>query len=194
MRNIALMKQTAEINTKKKTDYSSYYDKLEVFSEKLSEKIGVDSLFKSRIAALKMLKDHTILDVAQKFPEFTSSELEELQLIEIEANKKMINLATKASKSGDIKVTKKDIFSESQFKSFNHIADSQYTKIISFAVFYALLKVNKPYLKAIEESKLRDMIYNSEYFYRIDKDIVNIYLENSEVFDAIVKDHMKGGW
>ena len=194
IRNIALMTQTAEINTKKKTDYSSYYDKLEVFSEKLSEKIGVDSLFKSRIAALKMLKDNTITDVAQKFPEFTSSELEELQLIEIEANKKMINLATKASKSGDIKVTKKDIFSESQFKSFNHIADSQYTKIISFAVFYALLKVDKPYLKAIEETKLRDMIYNSEYFYRIDKDIVNIYLENSEVFDAIVKDHMKGGW
>ena len=106
----------------------------------------------------------------------------------------MINLATKASKSGDIKVAKKDIFNESQFKSFNHTGDSQYTKIISFAVFYALLKIDKPYLKAIEESKLRDMIFNSEYFYRIDRDIVNIYLENSEVFDSIVNDHLKGGW
>jgi len=103
-------------------------------------------------------------------------------------------LAIKASKSSDIKVSKKDIFSESQFKSFDHIGDSQYTKIISFAVFYALLKVDKPYLKAIDEKKLRDMIFNSEYFYRIDRDIVNIYLDNSEVFDAIVHDHLKGGW
>jgi len=194
VRNIALMNQTFEVKMNKKNDYSHYYSDLEVFSEHLSKKIGVESLFKSRIEALRLLKEKPGYEVAEKFPEFTTSELEELQLLEVEVNNKMINLATKASKSGDIKVAKKDIFNESQFKSFNHTGDSQYTKIISFAVFYALLKIDKPYLKAIEESKLRDMIFNSEYFYRIDRDIVNIYLENSEVFDSIVNDHLKGGW
>lgn len=194
VRNIALMNQMFEVKMDKKNDYSHYYDDLEHFSEHLSKKIGVDSLFKSRLGALRMLKDKPLYEVAEKYPEFTAAELEELQLLEVEVNNKMINLATKASKSGDIKVAKKDIFSESQFKSFNHVGDSQYTKIISFAVFYALLKVDKPYLKSIDESKLRDLIFNSEYFYRIDRDIVNIYLENSEVFDSIVNDHLKGGW
>jgi len=194
VRNITLMNQMFEVKMNQKNDYSHYYNDLEVFSEHLSEKIGVDSLFKSRIEALRMLKEKPMFEVAEKYPEFTAAEFEELQLLEVEVNNKMINLATKASKSGDIKVAKKDIFNESQFKSFNHVGDSQYTKIISFAVFYALLKVDKPYLKSIEESKLRDLIFNSEYFYRIDRDIVNIYLENSEVFDSIVNDHLKGGW
>ena len=52
----------------------------------------------------------------------------------------------------------------------------------------------KAFYFANDEKKLRDVIYNSEYFYRIDRDIVNVYLENSEVFDAIVNDRLKGGW
>lgn len=194
IRNIKLMNETMSLKFNKKDDFSTYYADLEVFSEKLSEKIGVDSLFKSRIEAMKMLRDNPIYIVAKKFPEFSKSELEELISLDLVQNQKMMNLSEKASKSAGIIVSKKEIFSESQFKSFNHIGDSQYTKIISFAVFYALLKIDKPYLEKIDENKLRDMIFNSEYFYRIDREIIDIYLNNSEIFDAIVSDHMQGGW
>jgi hypothetical protein len=194
IRNIALMNKTEEIKTGHKQDFSNYYKDLNEFSKQLSKKIGVESLFSRRIEVLKKLRSKTAQEISHEFPEFTLSEIESLKKMELEVNKKMINLAVKASKSGDIKVSRKDIFSESQFKSFNHIGDSNYTKIISFAVFYTLLKIDKPYLGAIDEKLLKDMIFNSEYFYRIDRDIVNIYLENSEVFETIVSDHLKGGW
>ena len=98
----------------------------------------------------------------------------------------------KASKSYGIEVSRKEIFSESQFKSFKHFGDDRYVKIISFVLFYTLLKLDKPYLLELEEEKVKDILLNSEYFYRIDRNIINIYLDNNEVFDTIVKDHMKG--
>jgi hypothetical protein len=64
--------------------------------------------------------------------------------------------------------------------------------IIAFVTFYCLLKIDKPYLKELDEEKIKDILYNSEYFHRIDRDIIDIYLENNEVFDAIVKDHLEG--
>ena len=64
--------------------------------------------------------------------------------------------------------------------------------IIAFVTFYALLKIDKPYLNELEEEKIKDILYNSEYFHRIDRNIISIYLENNEVFDTIVKDHLEG--
>ena len=55
-----------EVKMNQKNDYSHYYNDLEVFSEHLSEKIGVDSLFKSRIEALRMLKEKPMFEVAEK--------------------------------------------------------------------------------------------------------------------------------
>ena len=55
-----------------------------------------------------------------------------------------------------------------------------------------ILQAVKPYLQALPEEKVKDILYNSEYFYRVDREIIKVYLENSLVFDTIVKDHMKG--
>lgn len=194
IRNIDLMKEVEKIKTGKESDYSSYFESLENFSKGLSEKIGVDDLFGRRIQVLKELKTKKPVELSEQFPEFDIHELEQLALMEFELNDKITKLAIKASKSKGISVSRKEIFSESQFKSFNHLGDSDYTKIISFAVFYTLLKINKPYLKKIEEDKLRDILYNSEYFYRVDKDIIEVYLDNNEVFSTIVDDYLKGGW
>ena len=194
VRNIELMYEVDFIKSKKAHDYSDYYGPLEKFSKALSEKIGVDDLFGRRIKILQELRTKKPIELIEKYPEFDINEIEQLALMEFEVNDKMFKLATKASKSKDIIVTKKEIFSESQFKSFNHYGDSSYTKIISFAVFYTLLKIDKPYLKAISEEELRDILYNSEYFYRVDKEIIEVYLDNNEVFSTIVNDYLKGGW
>lgn len=194
IRNVSLLNQTEELKLKRSKDFSEYYQDLEVFSRELSQKIGVDSIFSRRLEILKILSQKSNSEIQSMFPEFSLSEIEELRNMEIGVNKKVVNLAIKAATPTGDNVSRKEIFSESQFKSFNHFYDSRYTKIISFAVFYTLLKVDKPYLKKLDEDTLKDVIYNSEYFYRMDKDIVDIYLKNYEVFDTIVSDYLKGGW
>ena len=131
-------------------------------------------------------------DILKKYTEYNIKEVEEIKMMELEVRKKMKMIGIKASKSFGIEVSRKEIFSESQFKSFKHFGDAHYVKIISFVVFYTLLKLDKPYLSALEEDKVKDILCNSEYFYRIDREIINIYLENNMVFDTIINDHMKG--
>ena len=194
VRNMELMMEVEFIKKKKTHDYSGYYDDLLMFSKELSKKIGIDNIFMRKIQILKDLRTSTPGELVEKYSEYTLEELENMRNMEIEVHQKMKKIGTKASKSNGIEVNRKEIFSESQFKSFNHYDDSKYAKIISFAVFYTLLKIQKPYLEELEEDKIKDILYNSEYFYRVDRDIINIYLNNNEVFDTIVKDYMKGGW
>lgn len=194
IRNIELMEEVIALNTKEKKDLKEYYQAIELFNEKLSEKIGVSNLLGRKIEILKDLKTKKPLELEKKYPDYTLEELQELELLEFETHKKMQYLSIKASKSKDINVSKKEIFSESQFKSFKHINDSRYTQIISFVVFYTLLKIDKPYLKKIDEAQLKDILYNSEFYYRIDEDIINLYLNNSDVFETIINDYLKGGW
>ena len=141
---------------------------------------------------MKDIKTLDIADVLIKYTEYTLDEINEIKYMELEVQKKMSMIGIKASKSYGIEVSRKEIFSESQFKSFRHFGDANYVKIVSFVVFYTLLKLDKPYLLELEESKVKDILLNSEYFYRVDREIINIYLDNNEVFDTIVKDHMKG--
>ena len=46
----------------------------------------------------------------------------------------------------------------------------------------------------LKEEEIKDLLFNSEYFYLVDPDIMKIYLENNEVFDTIVNDILKGMW
>ena len=194
IRNIELMEELINRNKEETKDLQGYYQDLEVFNKELSKKIGVSNLLGRKIDVLKDLQTKKPIELEKQYPDFTLEELKELELLEFTTRKKMQYLAIKASKSKDINVTKKEIFSESQFKSFKHMSDSRYTQIISFVVFYTLLKIDKPYLHKIDEEQLKDILYNSEFYYRIDQEIINIYLQNSDVFETIINDYLKGGW
>ena len=194
LRNIELMEEVAFIKTKKAKDLSSYYKSIEDFNVALSKKIGVSDLLGRKVGLLKELKKKSAVELSQKYKDYTLKEIQALEILQFDVHKKMQQLSIKASKSLDIEVSKKEIFSESQFKSFKHVGDSRYTQIISFVVFYTLLKVDKPYLKKLDETLIKDMLYNSEFYYRVDREIIDIYLNNSEVFDTIVNDYLKGGW
>ena len=74
--------------------------------------------------------------------------------MELEINNKMRMIGIKSSQSFGIEVARNEIFSESQFKSFKHHGDNRYVKIISFVVFYTLLKIDKPYLEKLDEKDL----------------------------------------
>ncbi len=193
VRNMELLLEIENIKTNSHLDVKEYYETLNKFSVELSKKIGIENVFQRKIELLKDLKNKKIDDILLKYTEYNIDEINEIKYMELEVRKKMIMIGIKASKSHGIEVSRKEIFSESQFKSFKHFGDAHYVKIISFVVFYTLLKLDKPYLPALEEERVKDILLNSEYFYRIDREIIDVYLENNMVFDTIVKDHMKGG-
>jgi len=192
IRNMELLLEIEKIKTNKKLNVDEYYESLKTFSKQLSKKIGIENVFERKIELLKDIKIMDISDILGKYTEYTLEEINELKYMELDIQKKMKMIGIKASKSYGIEVSRKEIFSESQFKSFKHFGDDRYVKIISFVLFYTLLKLDKPYLLELKEEKVKDILLNSEYFYRIDRNIINIYLDNNEVFDTIVKDHMKG--
>lgn len=194
IRNIILYNEISEIKNGKTFNSDEYYEALLKFSDKLSEKIGIDNVFSKKIMILRDIRNLSSSEVLAKHPDYTEEEIAEISNLELETHYKMRMLGLKSSQSLGVEVLRKEIFSESQFKSFKHVGDARYVKIISFVVFYCLLKVNKPYLKALDEEKIKDIFLNSEYFYRVDREIIQVYLDNSDVFDAIVKDHLEGSW
>ena len=108
-----------------------------------------------------ILKKYSVNEMIEKYPDYTINEINQLRVMELAVNNKMRNIGLKASISQDIQVSRKEIFSESQFKSFKHYSDDRYVKIISFVVFYCLLKVDKPYLKELSDVKIKDILFNS---------------------------------
>lgn len=194
IRNIDILDELKwQRSESKQFDVDTYYDCIDVFTEELSKKLDIDNVFKRKIKLLKDLEFMTLNQINEKYPEFTNDQIKKIKLLEFNINHKMRNLSIKASKLKNVEVHKHEMFSESQFKSFNHFEDSNYVKIISFVVFYVLIKLDKPYLNELEEQLIKDVLLNSKYFYNINRDILKIYLENNAVFDTVVEDILKDG-
>ena len=191
IRNIDILEELHEIVDQEEMDVESYYDDVEAFTEELSKKLEIENVFKRKIDVLRQLDKKSLVDLKEEFPEFTIEDIKKLKLLELRVSHKMRNLAIKASKTKDVEIEKTEIFSESQFKSFNHSEDSMYVKIISFVVFYVLIKRDKPYLKEVPEAVIRDVFLNSKYFYSVNRKVLKVYLDNNEVFDTIVNDILK---
>lgn len=192
VRNMELLLEIEKINTNSDLNSDLYYSSLKDFSNELSQKIGISNIFDRKINILKDASELAMQDLLEKYPEYNQKEITELLNMELKINNKMRKIGIKASQSSGIEVFKKEIFSESQFKSFNHQGDSNYVMIIAFVTFYLLLKIDKPYLSKLQEDKIKDILFNSKYFHRIDRNIINIYLDNNEVFDTIFKDYLEG--
>ncbi|MFK5883977.1 MAG: hypothetical protein QM489_06490 [Candidatus Izemoplasma sp.] len=192
VRNIELLMLMQKKKMMTDIDHEVYYEKLTQFSKVLSKKIGIENVFDRKIKILKDMQHLSGIEIKSKYPDYSLEEIEQLKNLELRVFSKMRMIGIKASQSYGIKVARREIFSESQFKSFNHYGDDLYTKIISFVVFYTLLKIDKPYLNKMTEQEINDYLLNSEYYYKVDRNIINIYIDNSNVFEAIIDDILKG--
>ncbi|MGS0972644.1 MAG: hypothetical protein ACVCEJ_05355 [Candidatus Izemoplasmataceae bacterium] len=192
VRNMKLLMKIEKIKTNKELNSEKYYSSLLKFTEILSEKLEIENIFSDKIMILKDSRKMSFSELLGKYNTYSKEEILEILELELETHEKMEMIGIKASKSINVNVDRKEMFSEAQFKSFKHEGDHRYIKIISFVVFYTMLKIEKPYLKSLTEEEIKDILFNSEYYYRIDRDIINIYLDNNQVFDTIVKDIMKG--
>jgi hypothetical protein len=181
-------------NKVNETTFSSeiYFDALSEFLEAFCVKIESPNIFTDKIEIMKCIdkgeKDEEILG---KFPSYSKDDLSRLEDLLITNHHKLRKVAMKLAYMNKLDIKKHEIFSETQFKSFNHQSDSLEIKIIAFVLFYTVLKKGFAILPGLEESKIYDVMIHSDFYYYMDPRIIKIYQENSDVFNEIVKDAFK---
>lgn len=168
-------------------NYEDYVKKFKVFSENLTKKIDIDNVFETQIQLLKDLESLSDTELDNKYSNFTYEEIQELKQFYIHKHSKINYMLFKSSQVLNLEYDEK-ISSENMFVSFNNINDSRYSKIIAFAVFYTLLKVDKEYFKSLDDFTIKTMLQNTEFKYLLDPKIADIYYGNFEVFNKIFED------
>lgn len=166
-----------------------YFDALLDFTQAFSDKIESENVFTEKIAILKELAyevEHN--KILEKFPDYSEEDLLRLEDLLVFNHQKLRKSALKIAYSHGVHVEKREIFSETQFKSFNHQTDNVEIKIVSFVLFYTALKKGYAILPGLEEDVIYQALINTDFYYFMDPRIIKIYQNNSEVFDQIIKD------
>jgi hypothetical protein len=193
-RNIDFMIEACEKSTGKKIDAKSYFAGVAAFAKALAAKIGIEDTFAEKIAVLKDLEAGMApARLLEKHPDYTLETLERLEDLLVGGRHKLRKIAIKISRAQAVDVHRREIFSETQFKTFNHPSDSLEIKIVAFAIFYAALKKGTAGMRALSEAEIYEAIVNTDYYYYNDPAVMRIYRENNDVFDAIVKDAFAAG-
>jgi hypothetical protein len=193
-RNIDFMLDAGERATGKKIDVKGYFAAIEAFSRGLSAKLGIESAFSDKLDVLKSLEQNaTYARIAELHPGVTAADLDRMRGLLFGGRSKLRKVAIKLSRLRAVDVHRREIFSETQFKTFNHPSDSIEIKIIAFAIFYAALKKGSAGMRPLTETELYDAIVSTDYYYYNDPSVMKIYRENNAVFAAIVKDAFEAG-
>jgi hypothetical protein len=190
-RNIDLMIDLQNQVTGKTIDLAKYYENVAVFAKAFTEKIGTENVLLEKIQLLQELENHTsYATLLAKYPRYSKEDLDHLEDLLMGNHEKLMKLAIKISFAKDVHVKKREIFSETQFKSFNHQHDSLDIKILAFAVFYTSLKRGNAMMRPLTEEEIYNVLVYTDYYYTIDPRIMHIYQENNKVFDDIVTDDL----
>jgi flagellin-specific chaperone FliS len=190
-RNIDLLISAEKEAIKRKIEISKYYRAVESFTQAFSEKLKIDNIFSEKLKImLAMEKGTPVSTLLSKYPHYTSADLIHIEDLLISANHKLRKTIIKISKMRDLVIKKREIFSETQLKSFNQPSDSLEIKIIAFSVFYVSLRLGSELLKPLSSQEIYNILIYTDYYYYNDPQIMHIYQENHEVFDTIVNDYI----
>jgi len=190
-RNIDLMIDLQKQATGKTIDLAKYYENVTQFAKAFTTKIETENILQEKIQLLQELENHTsYATLLAKHPQYSKEDLDHLEDLLMGNHEKLMKLAIKISFAKDVHVKKREIFSETQFKSFNHQHDSLDIKILAFAVFYTSLKRGNAMMRPLTEEEIYNVLVYTDYYYTIDPRIMHIYQENNQVFDDIVTDDL----
>ncbi|MDD3842439.1 MAG: hypothetical protein WC088_01945 [Candidatus Izemoplasmatales bacterium] len=188
-RNIDLLIDLETEVTGRTINLSKYYDNILAFTDAFTKKIQMDNIFIKKIHIMQALENNTAYPLLhEKYPDFSKEEYDRLSDLSLGVHRKLLKLAMKISYAKDVKIKKREIFSETQFKSFNHQSDSLEIKILAFAVFYTALRRGNAAMRPLTEAEIYNVLVYTDYYYYIDPRIIRIYQENNQVFDDIVSD------
>ncbi|MDD3127153.1 MAG: hypothetical protein WC479_04985 [Candidatus Izemoplasmatales bacterium] len=188
-RNIDLLIDLETQVTGRTISLSKYYDNILAFTDAFTNKIQMDNIFVEKIHIMQDLENNTPYPTMhEKYPNYSKEEFDRLDDLLLGNHRKLLKLAMKINYAKDIKIKKREIFSETQFKSFNHQSDSLEIKILAFAVFYTALRRGNAAMRPLTEEEIYNVLVYTDYYYYIDPSIIRIYQENNQVFDDIVTD------
>ncbi len=189
-RNIDLLTDLQKTIEGKDVDIDDYYVGLNKFLEAFSQKLGIENAFKDKTAImLEMEKGANRIQIREKHPELSDNELDSLESLLIGPGRQLRKVAVKMSRSMGLHIKKREIFSETHFKSFNHQSDDEEIRIMAFVVFYVALKRGFIGLPKVGDKEIYNAVVNTDYFYFIDPRVMSIYQKNSEIFATISDDH-----
>jgi len=188
-RNLDLLIDLKKQLNEKQESIEYYFDALMEFTNAFSEKLETENAFTKKINVLRELSKNVNKEsIIARNPEFTMKDLDRLEDLLVFGHHKLRKVAIKISTDHHMVIERREIFSETQFKSFNHQSDNIEIKIVAFVLFYAALKKGYGILPGLKEEQIFNELTKTDFYYYLEPQITKIYENNSEVFDQIVKD------
>lgn len=185
-RNIDLLNDLQEQVTGKVLNVDAYYQNVLIFTDAFCKKLETENVFRSDIEAMRLLeKGISIPEVLKSYPDHTEAELTRLSGMLLGNRGKLAKIAVMLSQTANVHVKKREIFSETQFKSFNHPTDNLEIKILAFAVFYSVLRSGNAFMPALTDEQIRKVLTETDYYYYNDPRIMKAFAENADVFKDI---------
>ncbi|MFP4478582.1 MAG: hypothetical protein ACLFPM_04000 [Candidatus Izemoplasmatales bacterium] len=189
VRNLDLLidlKEKIELET---FDQPNFYEKVKDLFKDFSSKLQIENIFKEKIEIIEKLhKKENAEDILKEYPDFTIDDLNRLEKLILSKDTVLRKIALKIYYYNQKMIHEKEIFSETHFESFNKSTDDIEIKIISFAIFFVILKKGLPGVKSMTNEALYEAITQTDFYHFIHPRVREIYEENPEVFNAIVMD------
>ncbi len=173
---------------KKAAKSKSYFESINRFSDVFSKDYGMENAIKSKVKVIKDLEQMDIKEVQEKYPNYSIEEVKEIDNLRLNRSRKIRYIAYKIGLLEDFLIPKRDVYSDTRFTTLRHYEDNRHVRIIAFVVLYVLLRLDNPIFSGLSDMEVKEHIMSSELIHLIDADVLNVYLENSEVFDRIFKD------
>ena len=193
-RNIDLLIDIQKQATNTDIDLKKYYQNVRAFCEEFSGKIGAENAFSEKLDVLFALEKNTARNkLLAKYPKYSAADLYRLEDLLVGGKHRLRKLAIKMSHTYNIDIKRREMFSETHFKSFNHQYDNFEIKLLAFVVFYAALKRGIDGIVSLDGQAIRNILTSTDYFYYIDPRVMRIYDRNSEVFETIAADILGKG-
>ncbi|MCF7924539.1 MAG: hypothetical protein K9L64_05525 [Candidatus Izimaplasma sp.] len=170
-------------------NYDVYYEKVKKVFADFSEKINIENHFDEKVEIIKRLhQGDSINKILADYGEYSKPDVLRLKNLLLNEDSNLTKLALKIFYFNQKEIHKKEIFSESYFESFDKSTDDIEIKIISFVVFYVLLKKGLSGMKPLTDEELYDAIINTDFYHFINPRIRKIYENNADVFNSIIAD------
>jgi hypothetical protein len=189
VRNLDLLIELKEKIELETFEHSNFYEKTKGLFKDFSLKLKIEDIFQDKIDIIDKLSHDIDKEVLLKeYPDFNLDDLNRLEKLILTKDSILRKIALKIYYYNQKKIHEKEIFSENHFESFNKSTDDIEVKIISFAIFFVILKKGLPGIKSMSNEALYDAIIKTDFYHFIHPDIREIYEKNPEVFNAIVLD------
>ncbi len=190
-RHLDLLMQTGKkyVNEHRVLNLEMYYEKANEMLAVFAKSIDIENPFEEKLALLKDLeKAESFQDAKEKHPDLTEKEWNRLQDLLIGKNTKLRKIALKIAHTVDVDVKKREIFSETYYKTLQHQNDSFETKVVAFAIFYALLRKGSNVIRPLSDEEIHDFLVNTDFYYLVDRRVMKVYEHDHDVFEAIIEE------